>query len=247
MAQQGFEYEKNAAKFLKEKNLVAPNFHPAGAGHATADLEITYKKQTEGCELKITAASAGSLVLKFNDKLPKGKKWYFNDVKGDPEKQFLVAVANRVGALKKINSEWDSKPLAFSETKIDGRKKYEIDHKNFGEVTQPINPKFISDYYNEKKTYYVNVGTHGFYTFGSKDPFGLNSKLRKNGMDTLPSFEQSSTARYRARVQAKGGGAYQFTFELSFSMKSASPYNIAPITKGTVVIDKKRVNTDCFI
>jgi hypothetical protein len=247
MAQQGFEYEKNAAKFLKEKNLVAPNFHPAGAGHATADLEITYQKQTEGCELKITAASAGSLVLKYDDKLPKGKKWHFKDVKGDPEKEFLVSIANKVGALKKINAEWDSKPLAFSDTKIDGRKKYEIDHKKYDEISDVINPKFISDYYNEKKTYYVNVGTHGFYTFGLKEPFGLNGKLRKNGMDTIPAFEQSAAARYRARVQYKGGGSYQFTFELSFTMKSSSPYNIAPIITGTVVIDKKKVNTDCFI
>ncbi len=244
MAQQGFEYEKNAAKFLKTKGLVEASFHPAGASHATADLELTYKRKTEGCELKITAASAGSLVLKYD--LIK-KSWSFNDVKNDPEKDFLVSVAKKVGALRMIDKEWNSVPLKFKGSKLPPRKQYEVDHKNFKEISKDIPAKYIEDYYNEKKTYYVNVGTHGFYLFGRKDPFSLNSKLRDVGMDQIPSFGNSARARFRARVQAKGGGAYQFTFELSFSMMKTSPYNIAPVVKGTVNIDKAKVNLDCFL
>ena len=66
-AQQGFLYEINAAKLLKKYKLVPESFIPAGAGHDQPDLMLQYKKEKAGCELKITAASAGSLVLKYNN------------------------------------------------------------------------------------------------------------------------------------------------------------------------------------
>ena len=46
MAQQGFEYERNTATFLKKHKLVKPSFQPAGAGHGRADLEVFYQKRT---------------------------------------------------------------------------------------------------------------------------------------------------------------------------------------------------------
>ena len=59
-AQQGFQYEENAAKILKKKGIVPKNFQPAGASHDQPDLMLEHKGEKSGCELKITAASAGS-------------------------------------------------------------------------------------------------------------------------------------------------------------------------------------------
>ena len=67
-AQQGFQYEINAANVLKPMGFVPKNFMPAGAGHNQPDLMLEHKGKKSGCELKITAASAGSLVLKYNIK-----------------------------------------------------------------------------------------------------------------------------------------------------------------------------------
>ena len=87
----------------------------------------------------------------------------------------------------------------------------------------------------------MNVGTHGFYLLGSKNPLALKG---------VPRFGTAAQAKYRARVQAKGGGSYQFTFEMSFSIRSSdkSPYNIAPIGgKGSVTIDMLKLNLDWFL
>jgi hypothetical protein len=58
-AQQGFVYEENACDFLKPMGLVPEKFKPAGAGHNQPDLMLLVNGKEAGCELKITAASAG--------------------------------------------------------------------------------------------------------------------------------------------------------------------------------------------
>ena len=83
-AQQGFLYEKNAAMELKKFGLVPKSFVPAGAGHDQPDLMLEYKKKKAGCELKITAASAGSLVMKY-DIQDKKNPWKFGDIKKDDD------------------------------------------------------------------------------------------------------------------------------------------------------------------
>ena len=92
-AQQGFLYEKNAATELKKFGLVPKSFVPAGAGHDQPDLMLEYKKKKAGCELKISAASAGSLVLKYDSK-DKRNPWKFGNVsEDDAEKMFIVNLA----------------------------------------------------------------------------------------------------------------------------------------------------------
>ena len=257
-AQQGFQYEHNTATYLKKLRLVDKNFHPAGSGSDRPDLEITHDGQTCGVELKITAASAGSLVLKYSPTARQGDRWGFNDIAGDPEKKFLANLADESGALKEINKKWKNIPLKQDNpdplfkvkvAKIAPQKRYEIELMNFKELNGDVDARYIDKYYIQKKTYYVNVGTHGFYTFGPKDPFGLNTKLKQVNLPQVPQFGKAANSRWRARVQYKGSGNYQFTFELSFSIPSSekSPYNIAPIKKGTVMIDPDEVNISCFL
>ena len=239
MAQEGFLYEENVAKFLKPIGLVPKNFVPAGAGHGQPDLMLAYAKQEAGCELKITDASAGSLVLKYNTKT---KKWGFGDIKPDEkEKLFIKDLAEYVKLFDVIAKSWKGVPWKFNEhfqNLKDPRAAYTRDHKTFPEIKGSIPAEKIEQYYNRKDTYYVNIGTHGFYLFGNQNPLKLSG---------VPRFAQSAEAVWRARVQAKGGGAYQFTFEMGFKVKTKSPYNIAPLRKGAgVVIQKNEVNLTCF-
>ena len=54
----------------------------------------------------------------------------------------------------------------------------------------------------------------------------------------LRTYSKKATAGYRARVQNKGGGNYQFTFELTFGIirQNRSDYNIAPVTSAKNVM-----------
>lgn len=232
-AQQGFQYEVNAVNALKPLGIVPKSFRPAGAGSDIPDIMLQKNGVKAGCELKITAASAGSLVMKYAN----GKWSIGNPNEKNDEKLFVIELAKEVGLLKQIEKKWNNEPYKFTskqdlKDEIDGlgkREIYSAELKRFPEIKGEIPAAKIEQYYNKKKTYYVNVGTHGFYLLGSKNPLKLKG---------VPSFGKSAKAAYRARVQAKGGGAYQFTFEMSFSIPAGkrSPMNIAPIKGKSVEI-----------
>lgn len=244
-AQQGFLYEENAAKILKPLGFVPKDFKPAGAGSDQPDLVLSHKKKTAGCELKITAASAGSLVIKYDIK-NKRSPWGFGNIgPEDKEKIFISDLANYVNLFDSIKKQWTEVP--FKRDKDDlwlatagkktPRQRYERDLSLFKDIKGEIPASKIEEYYNRKKTYYVNVGTHGFYLFGASNPFGLKG---------VPRFSQSAKAIYRARVQYKGNDNYQFTFEMQFSMTAKSPFNIAPVDGKSVTIDKSKLDLSCF-
>ena len=249
-AQKGFLYEKNAAAYLKDIGLCPKNFVPAGAGHDQPDLMLLYKGQEAGCELKITAASAGSLVMKYN---VQKQEWGFNPIPADEkEKLFIKELADEVGLWKIVNKKWDAKnkrPYKIDRKdqdalwkatagKLQGRERYTRDHGMFPEQNGEIDSSKIESYYNKKATYYVNVGTHGFYLLGHHNPYQLPA---------VPRFNQKASAKWRARVQSKGGGTYQFTFEMTFSIQQKSPYNIAPILGSqSVSIQKDWADVSCF-
>jgi hypothetical protein len=246
-AQQGFEYEKNAANILKPMGLVPKNFTPAGAGSSQPDLMLEHKKKKAGCELKITAASAGSLVLKYDAK-DKMNPWKFGDIKkDDTEKLFIQDLADEVGLFDIIKKEWTEKPFKREKDdlwlatagKLTKKQQYERDRDTFHDIRGEISATKIEQYYNRKDTYYVNVGTHGFYLMGTKNPLGLKD---------VPRFSSCAKATYRARVQYKGSDNYQFTFEMQFSIPSSkkSPFNIAPVDGKSVNIIKKDINLNCF-
>jgi hypothetical protein len=286
-AQQGFVYENNAAKALKLYGIVPQSFTPAGAGSDIPDLLIKKpdSPKTAGCELKITAASAGSLVLKYD----LGKWTIGNPDETNEEKLFIMDLAQEVGIIDQINRTWDSVPTKGAGNKLSAayiqylknlssakvqeeldkmapnilvlvvgakipiaselaqkeldkrdygslskREMYKRDLSLFKDIKGVIPASKIEDYYNKKKTYYINVGTHGFYLLGSKNPLNLAG---------LPRFGSSASAKYRARVQYKGKDNYQFTFEMQFSIPAdkKSPYNIAPTIGKTVNINKDKM------
>jgi len=255
MAQEGFLYEENTYDALRK-----PTIHKdistggvAGASHDKPDLTIKVGKITSGVELKNQPTAAGSLVLQFSNGV-----WNFGPTDGNVEKEFLKSVGTKAGVLKILNANWTNPILQYDE---DGKKiyvgakkseAYRKDLAAFGKY--PINiryidvpTKIISDYYNKKDTYYLNVGSHGFFLFNT-DPLGINAKLAKLGLEKIPNFSSPSaaTTKIRIRVQDKSG-SYQISFTLQFGMTTAqkSPYNIAPLKSGSKSeIDVKRLIAD---
>ena len=246
-AQQGFQYEKNAADILKPMGLVPKNFTPAGAGSDQPDLMLEYKNVKSGCELKITAASAGSLVLKYDSK-DKNNPWKFGEISDDDsEKKFIKDLADEVGLFDILNKQWNEAPFKREKDalwkatagKLTKKQQYERDRDTFRDIRGEISATKIEQYYNRKDTYYVNVGTHGFYLMGSRNPLKLKD---------VPRFGDSAKATYRARVQYKGSDNYQFTFEMQFSIPTSkkSTFNIAPVNGKSVNIIVKDLNLNCF-
>lgn len=250
-AQQGFVYEQNAVDYLKKYGL--SDGKVAGASHDRPDLMLVFNKKEAGCELKISPTAGGSLVLKYFDK--KTPHWQFGNVEHDEtEKVFLKDLAISAGVLREINQKWKTRPYLVEDRdkkheqlmlKFSLRERYNSDLKSCPDVKITLDSRSMSNYYNLKNTHYMNVGTHGFFLLGNKDPLGLNANLKKTNRILIPKFEDVAKITARVRCQSKGvtkaeaqekskgaigAQGYQFTFTLEFSIpKNSSPYNIAPI------------------
>jgi hypothetical protein len=268
-AQQGFVYEENATKFLKKFGL--SDGITAGASHTRPDLMLTVRNKEAGCELKISPTAGGSLVIKaYANSSP---HWRFGDIDHDEtEKQFLADLAKSSGVLQQINQKWSTPIYNIADRssawekemlKTPLRQRYEFDLKTCPDIKLPLAANAMTQYYNLKKTYYINVGTHGFYLLGSQDPLGLNKRMKELGMPLIPKFEDACKITARVRCQSKGitkadaeekskgrigGQGYQFTFTIEFSLpKNSSPYNIAPINGTSVSIIENKAEYKCLL
>jgi hypothetical protein len=268
-AQQGFIYEENATKFLKKFKL--SDGITAGASHTRPDLMLTVRDKSEGCELKISPTAGGSLVIKaFAYKKP---HWQFGEIDHDEtEKQFLKDLAISSGVLAEINRKWETPIYNISDRTKDWEKqmlktslkeRYSSDLKTCPDIKMVLSPDSMTKYYNLKHTYYINVGTHGFYLLGNKDPLGINERMRKAGKPLVPKFEDVCKITARVRCQSKGitkadaqekskgtigAQGYQFTFTIEFSVpRNTTPYNIAPIAgDNSVVILESKADLTCL-
>lgn len=244
-AQKGFDYEKNAAAALIPYGIVPAGFSPAGAGHDIPDLYIQKNGIRSGCELKITSTDAGSLVIKYQN----GDWTIGKENETDDEKIFIQELAKEVGILDVIRQKWNEEPIKGGTSqkikdeaaKLTKRERYERDLKTFRDIKGTISASKIEEYYNKKDTHYINVGTHGFYLLGKRNPLNLKN---------IPTFSSAAKATYRARCQYKSKDNYQFTFAMNFIIPAAkkSPFNIAPIVGlKDVTIDKKKLNISWFV
>lgn len=268
-AQQGFVYEENATKFLKKFGL--SDGITAGASHTRPDLMLTVRGKEAGCELKISPTAGGSLVIKaYANSTP---HWRFGEIDHDEtEKQFLADLAKSAGVLTEINNKWSSpifnvadRSVAWEQSmlKIPLRERYNMDLKTCPDIKMVLPSDAMTKYYNLKKTYYINVGTHGFYLLGDKDPLGLNERMKQLKLPPIPRFEHVCKITARVRCQSKGvtkadaeekskgrigAQGYQFTFTIEFALpKNTTPYNIAPINGKTVNIIENAANYKCLL
>lgn len=268
-AQQGFVYEENATKYLKQFGL--SDGITAGASHTRPDLMLVVRGKEAGCELKISPTAGGSLVIKaYANSSP---HWRFGEIDHDEtEKQFLADLAISSGVLAKINQRWETPIYNVSDRtpaweremlKIPLRKRYDQDLKTCPDIKLELPADAMTKYYNLKKTYYINVGTHGFYLLGNADPLGLNDRLQKAGKPLVPKFEDKCKITARVRCQSKGvtkadaqekskgaigAQGYQFTFTIEFALpKNTSPYNICPIDGKSVNIITNKADYSCLL
>ncbi len=253
MAQEGFIYEQNAWKALKPFGITGRP--PAGAAHDRPDLELKVGKITTGVELKNQPTTAGSLVMQYYD-----GEWHFGPTGGDAEKEFMKAIGMGVKILDTMNEKWKKPVLQYKNgQKIyvgadDQKQGYQIDLAKFGgqgagDIYVSVPNKTISGYYNKKKTYYLNVGSHGLFLFNQHDPLDLNERLKKAKLKPVPDFSSPSSAltQIRVRCQYKSPG-YQFSFTLQFGRVIKSPYNLAPIRQGSSsLIDTSKLKRDPII
>lgn len=251
ITQEGFLYEENAYEALQDWNISTGG--TAGASHDKPDLTIQARGKKTGCELKNSPTAAGSLVMKYY----KGK-WDFGEYKGEQEKEMLVSIAKKAKLLQEMNTsgkagvEWrksipilqnnssGAKILSVGDIKKikDRQLAYATDIANFGgkkEIHIDVGSKAVCDYYITKNCSYINVGTHGFFTLNGQDDLGLNKKLITLGLDLIPDFATNSETiiRMRCHLKSKSNAQYQWSLTLQFSGVKKSPYNIAPIKKGT--------------
>lgn len=260
MAQQGFEYEENAMNALKKFGWVKPSAVTAGASHDKADLYLYHNNIEYGCELKKDLASAGSLVIHH---IGSGK-YEYGDTEGSVEKEFLKGLGEDNRVISAISQKWRDSPflqdkrdekwvLRVKSTGKHLRDRYNHDVK-LGDIYFPLSSTSISKYYNLKKTYYINVATHGFYLLGNSDPADFNKLVNPK----IPLWDLSHSAVLRIRFQSKGvtkaemaektkgfpftgGQGYQITMEIQFKSVKKSFYNIAPIVGKSPVIDVAKI------
>lgn len=262
MAQEGFLYETNAAAALKKRNWVKSDYTPAGASSDRPDLDLYINGKEYGCELKKDLASAGSLVIKYNNTTD---SFSFGDVGKEKEKIFMKELGEMNRVLTVIKQRWRSK-LWIAEDRDAAwlkrwsnsgrpslRERYNQDLKNCPDIYFALPSDTIEKYYNLKDTYYLNVGTHGFYLLGSSDPANLNPAANPK----IPRWKDKHTAVLRIRIQSKGvtkaeeaekragkptgAQGYQITMEIQFKSVQKSPYNIAPVNKGSAVITESKI------
>ena len=268
MAQEGFLYEENVAKALQKKGLVKKDYVPAGASSDRPDLDLFVNGKEYGCELKKDLASAGSLVIKYNNA---SNSFSFGDTGGNKEKEFMKGIGKSKGVLNAIKQKWRKK-LWIAEDRNGSwmtrwkkagtpslRERYEQDLKNSPDIYFDLPSDTIEKYYNLKDTYYLNVGTHGFYLMGAKDP----AKIGKGVVPTIPRWSNSHKAVLRIRIQSKGvtkaaatekqrngnptgAQGYQITMEIQFKSVIKSVYNIGPVTKGSAVVQQSVIKIPKF-
>lgn len=268
-AQQGFVYEENATKFLKKFGL--SDGITAGASHTRPDLMLTVRGESAGCELKISPTAGGSLVIKaYANSTP---HWRFGEIDHDEtEKKFLADLAISSGVLNEINKKWHTPIFNVADRtpaweqamlKIPLRERYDLDLKTCPDIKMVLPSNAMTKYYNLKNTYYINVGTHGFYLLGDKDPLGLNARMKQLKLPLIPRFEDKCKITARVRCQSKGvtkadaeekskrrigAQGYQFTFTIEFALpKNTTPYNIAPINGSSVTIMESSANYKCLL
>jgi hypothetical protein len=262
MAQEGFLYETNTAKALMKRNWVKTDYRPAGASADRPDLDLYINNKPYGCELKKDLASAGSLVIKYNNTT---NGFSFGDVGEEKEKMFMKDLGEMNRVLNAIKQKWRNKLWIAEDRDANWlkrwsnsgrpslRERYNQDLKNCPDIYFAIPNDTIEKYYNIKDTYYLNVGTHGFYLLGAKDPANLNSAAKPK----IPRWKDMHAAVLRIRIQSKGvtkaeemekrtgkptgSQGYQITMEIQFKSVMKSPYNIAPVNKGSAVIVESKI------
>jgi hypothetical protein len=262
--QQGFLYEKNVAEALKKLGWVKPGYVPAGAAADRPDLEFFYGGKSYGCELKKDLASSGSLIIHHLG----NKKYEFGETEENIEKEFLKGLGQQARVLETIKTKWRTEPFIQKDrdqkwadraqkSGLNLRGRYDHDRRVCPDIYFQLPNNAISNYYNLKNTYYINVSNYGFYLLGKSDPANLNKD--KFGVEAIPLWDLKHTSFLRIRIQPKNiiradqqeqrtgyvkpgaGQGYQITMEIQFKAVQRSNFNIGPTIGKSAMIDLNKI------
>lgn len=198
----GFLYERKINKILKDGGLEKQSFMPAGSDSTAPDAMLLYQGKEFKLEIKLDIKAdfgQGSLAYDI-----KAKKWTVGGNNPDM-KQFL----NDIGVAKMVNKAWPKTPRkgTVPDERIT-QKDVAFDYANFKDQRVVVPAKAIADYYNSKKTYYIQIGDeHGLYYMG-KDIAGLG----------CPEFKPDVSLR----IRLKRGGSnpiYNYRFSTALQVK----------------------------
>lgn len=212
--EQGFLYERKINKILKDAGLENKSFMPAGSDSNAPDAMLLYQGEEYKVEVKLDIkADFGQGSLGYD---PKTKKWVIAGSKtpaGQAMREFLMDV----GADKIVNRAWGKHGPPRKTTVPDERmtkKDVAFDYAHFREEKIRVDSRAISDYYNHKKTYYIQIGDHGLYYMG-KDIAGIGCKEFK--------------PEVILRIRLKRGGSmpiYNYRFSTALQVKRLEKSNM---------------------
>jgi hypothetical protein len=211
--EQGFLYERKINKILKDAGLEKQSFMPAGSDSNAPDAMLLYKGKEYKLEIKLDIkADFGQGSLAYDEKK---KKWVIAGSK-TPSGQAMREFLESIGAEKIVNRAWTKAPRKG--TVPDERitpKDVKYDYENFKDQKVRVDPRAIADYYNTKKTYYIQIGDdHGLYYMG-KDIADVG----------CPEFKPD----VQLRIRLKRGGSnpiYNYRFATALQVKKLEKSNM---------------------
>lgn len=207
----GFLYESKINKDLKKHKLQSPSFVPAGADSNAPDAMLTLRGPKDyKVEVKLDmAVDFGQGSLDYDVETG---KWSLGGADTDSAKQmreFLEAV--KVPAI--VNKAWGPKgaPRKFTVPLSKFKQKdVDYDYEHFTDTFVVIPSDAVSNYYNSKKTYYIQIGggKHGLYYMGS-DPAKIGCA------------KFSPTLRLRIRLK-RGGSMPIYNYRFSTAIQAVT-------------------------
>lgn len=197
----GFLYENTINANLKKYKLQDSTFTGAGSDSNAPDAELKLGTEKHKVEVKLDLNvdfGQGSLDYDVNK-----NKWILGGAKTASAiqmREFLEAIK----VPKIVQEKWGGHgaprkyTVPFSKYK---QKDVDYDYKSFTDQFVTIPKKSVADYYNSKKTYYIQIGGYGLYHMG-KDIANLGT----------PEF----VLELKLRIRLKRGGSipiynYRFT------------------------------------
>lgn len=244
-SKKGFIYEQNVARYLANKGLARRG--NAGSKSDRPDIILKQRGLTAGCELKIHGKSAGSLRLHYDNKV-----WHFaEDPEHALEKEVLRNLSSKYGILDIINRRWKAPAKWDTSRKMTSYERMEIDKGQFPEINVPVGAWELGHYYNAKDTWYLNIGSAGFYLLSKRDPLYINKKLKTRKDELVPLFADNGSATCNCRLQIKDTSRGNYGFILALRVRvpvlGRSPYNIGALLGDGPDLDYMRTNIKCLL
>ncbi len=210
----GFIYERKINFNLKKYKVYPPGYNGAGPDSNAPDAFIRVNKVDFKVEVKLDINvdfGQGSLDYDL-----KNKKWILGGAKTQSATQMREFLES-IKVPNIVNRTWGTKgpPRKFT-VPFEKFKQQDVahDYKKFTDTFVDIQNTAVSNYYNSKNTYYIQIGDgYGLYYMG-KDIAKLGVK--------------SFSPKLKLRIRLKRGGSspiYNYRFSTAIQAKSLSKSN----------------------